>query len=459
MKIMSVFGTRPEAIKMCPVVRELEQRSGIECVVCLTGQHEEMLNQVIEIFKIKVKYNLHIMRKNQTLSDITSDILTRLDSIMAEEEPDMVLVHGDTSSSFAAALSAFYHHIPIGHIEAGLRTYNMQSPYPEEFNRQTVDLITDLFFAPTEHAKKQLLLEKKDESKVFVTGNTVIDALKTTVNKDYLDFDLWFKNDSNISIYLDKNSYVYPECCSNANDAILNLNNNRSDIVRLSSYGDFSRDLIAGAVRVAFINYEYDNSSSKYVLDDKPVYIWAPNKNYEIVYQNGYYEFNMNSTNYENYSYLKVTNSTNFKETRLTNVKDEINASYADKTSAGDEKLFDIKSTGNEVKFGLKVRIWIEGTDREAVEALKGGRFKFNLSFVGFTKVENNNTPKITLDSENNLAGLNESMEYSVDNGINWIPYKNDTIVSLNNRIILVRYMETDEMLASSYITVGGNNE
>ena len=278
-------------------------------------------------------------------------------------------------------------------------------------------------------------------------------------NVDYLDFDLWFKNDSNISIYLDKNSYVYPECCSNANDAILNLNNNRSDIVRLSSYGDFSRDLIAGAVRVAFINYEYDNSSSKYVLDDKPVYIWAPNKNYEIVYQNGYYEFNMNSTNYENYSYLKVTNSTNFKETRLTNVKDEINASYADKTSAGDEKLFDIKSTGNEVKFGLKVRIWIEGTDREAVEALKGGRFKFNLSFVGFTKVENNNTPKITLDSENNLAGLNESMEYSVDNGINWIPYKNDTIVSLNNRIILVRYMETDEMLASSYITVGGNNE
>ena len=278
-------------------------------------------------------------------------------------------------------------------------------------------------------------------------------------NVDYLDFDLWFKNDSNISIYLDKNSYVYPECCSNANDAILNLNNNRSDIVRLSSYGDFSRDLIAGAVRVAFINYEYDNSSSKYVLDDKPVYIWAPNKNYEIVYQNGYYEFNMNSTNYENYSYLKVTNSTNFKETRLTNVKDEINASYADKTSAGDEKLFDIKSTGNEVKFGLKVRIWIEGTDREAVEALKGGRFKFNLSFVGFTKVENNNTPKITLDGENNLVGLNESMEYSVDNGINWIPYKNDTIVSLNNRIILVRYMETDEMLASSYITVGGNNE
>lgn len=185
MKIMSVFGTRPEAIKMCPVVKELELRSGIECVVCLTGQHEEMLNQVIDIFRIKVNYNLHIMRENQTLSDITSEILIRLDSIMIKEKPDMILVHGDTSSSFAAALSAFYHNIPIGHVEAGLRTYNMKSPYPEEFNRQTVDLMADLFFAPTEYAKKQLLLEKKDETRIFVTGNTVIDALKTTVNKDY----------------------------------------------------------------------------------------------------------------------------------------------------------------------------------------------------------------------------------------------------------------------------------
>lgn len=185
MKIMSVFGTRPEAIKMCPVVRELEQRRGIENIVCLTGQHKDMLNQVIELFHIKVNYNLHIMRENQTLSNITCDILERLESILSKEKPDMVLVHGDTSSSFAAALSAFYHHVPIGHVEAGLRTYNMQSPYPEEFNRQTVDLIADLFFAPTEYAKKQLLLEKKDESRVFVTGNTVIDALKHTVNKNY----------------------------------------------------------------------------------------------------------------------------------------------------------------------------------------------------------------------------------------------------------------------------------
>lgn len=185
MKIMSVFGTRPEGIKMCPVIKELERRQGIESIVCLTGQHEEMLDQVIEIFKVKVDYNLHIMRRNQTLSNITSNILIHLDEIMEKERPDMVLVHGDTSSSLAAALSAFYHHIPIGHVEAGLRTYNMQSPYPEEFNRQAVDLIADLFFAPTEYAKNQLLLEKKDESKIFVTGNTVIDALKTTVNKNY----------------------------------------------------------------------------------------------------------------------------------------------------------------------------------------------------------------------------------------------------------------------------------
>ncbi len=146
---------------MCPVIKELERRQGIESIVCLIGQHEEMLDQVIEIFKVKVDYNLHIMRKNQTLSNITSNILIHLDDIMEKERPDMVLVHGDTSSSLAAALSAFYHHIPIGHVEAGLRTYNMQSPYPEEFNRQAVDLIADLFFAPTEYARKQLLSEKK----------------------------------------------------------------------------------------------------------------------------------------------------------------------------------------------------------------------------------------------------------------------------------------------------------
>ena len=185
MKIITIFGTRPEAIKMCPVIKELNKRPEIECKVCLTGQHKEMLQQVMDLFDIQADYNLQIMKQNQTLSMITSDVLNGLDSVFEKEQPDLVLVHGDTSSSFAAALSAFYHHIPIGHVEAGLRTYNMQSPYPEEFNRQAVDLITDIYVAPTEQAKKQLLNEGKDENKIFVTGNTVIDALKTTVSEEY----------------------------------------------------------------------------------------------------------------------------------------------------------------------------------------------------------------------------------------------------------------------------------
>lgn len=185
MKIITIFGTRPEAIKMCPVIKELNKRLEIECKVCLTGQHKEMLQQVMDLFDIQADYNLQIMKQNQTLSMITSDVLNGLDSVFEKEQPDLVLVHGDTSSSFAAALSAFYHHILIGHVEAGLRTYNMQSPYPEEFNRQAVDLITDIYFAPTELAKKQLLNEGKDKTKIFVTGNTVIDALKTTVSNEY----------------------------------------------------------------------------------------------------------------------------------------------------------------------------------------------------------------------------------------------------------------------------------
>lgn len=182
MKVISIFGTRPEAIKMCPIVKELERRKNIESIVCLTGQHEDMLQQVMNIFNISAKYNLHIMEKNQTLSMITIKILSRLENIFDAEKPDMILVHGDTSSSFAGALAAFYRNILIGHVEAGLRTYNMNSPYPEEFNRQVVDLISDLYFAPTEGAKKNLLQEGKNADKIYVTGNTVIDALKTTVN-------------------------------------------------------------------------------------------------------------------------------------------------------------------------------------------------------------------------------------------------------------------------------------
>ena len=285
-----------------------------------------------------------------------------------------------------------------------------------------------------------------------------IKLVNAVANQDYLDFDLWFKNDSNISIYLDKKSSVYPQCCTNVKDAVLNLNSTRDDIVRVSSYGDFSKDLIAGAVRVAFINYNYNEETNSYDLEDKPVYIWAPNRNYEIIYKNGYYDFNIDSTNYETYTYMRYVNSTSFKETKLTNVKDVINASYSSKSSSGDKKIFEIKSSGEEVKSGLKVRIWIEGNDREAVEALKGGQFKFNLSFVGFTKEENNKVPSITVEN-NVLVGLDETMESSTDSGINWISYKSGTEVTLDNRQILVRYMETDDYLASSYVVVGGNNE
>lgn len=185
MKVLVVFGTRPEAIKMCPVIKELKKRDNVECIVCLTGQHKEMLNQVMEAFKIKEDYNLRIMQQNQTLSMITSNILEKIEEVIKTEKPDIMLVHGDTSSSFAAALSAFYNGIPVGHVEAGLRTYNIHSPYPEEFNRQVVDLITELYFAPTEYAKKQLLNEGKNTEKIYITGNTVIDALRTTVKADY----------------------------------------------------------------------------------------------------------------------------------------------------------------------------------------------------------------------------------------------------------------------------------
>lgn len=289
-------------------------------------------------------------------------------------------------------------------------------------------------------------------------NGTPIKLVNAVANQDYLDFDLWFKNDSNISIYLDKKSSVYPQCCTNVKDAVLNLNSIRDDIIRVSSYGDFSKDLIAGAVRVAFINYNYNEETNSYDLEDKPVYIWAPNRNYEIIYKNGYYDFNIDSTNYETYTYMRYVNSTSFKETKLTNVKDVINASYSSKSSSGDKKIFEIKSSGEEVKSGLKVRIWVEGNDREAVEALKGGQFKFNLSFVGFTKEENNKVPSVTVEN-NVLVGLDETMEYSTDSGINWISYKPGTEVTLDNRQILVRYMETDDYLASSYVVVGGNNE
>lgn len=184
MKVMSVFGTRPEAIKMCPLVKELEANSNIESIVCLTGQHREMLQQVIDIFDTKVDYNLDIMRPRQTLTTITADVLMKLEEVLKKVQPDIVLVHGDTTTSFVAALAAFYQQIPVGHVEAGLRTFDKYSPFPEEMNRCLTGRIAELHFSPTENNRRNLEREAVVKN-VFVTGNTVIDAFKTTVRQDY----------------------------------------------------------------------------------------------------------------------------------------------------------------------------------------------------------------------------------------------------------------------------------
>lgn len=183
---MLVFGTRPEAIKMCPLVNVLQARpEQFETVVCVTGQHKEMLEQVLRVFNVKPDYDLAIMKPGQTLFDVTSDVLMRLKSVLEIERPDCVLVHGDTSTSFAAALASFYLHIPVGHVEAGLRTHNIYSPWPEEFNRQAVDIVSHWYFAPTENSRLNLLSEGKPSDRIWVTGNTGIDALSTTVKTDY----------------------------------------------------------------------------------------------------------------------------------------------------------------------------------------------------------------------------------------------------------------------------------
>ena len=184
-KIMLVFGTRPEAIKMCPLVNEFKTRDSIQTVVCVTGQHRQMLDQVLEAFDVTPDYDLSIMKHQQTLFDITTSILCGIREIIEKEKPDVVLVHGDTSTTFVTALACFYLQIPVGHVEAGLRTYNIYSPYPEEFNREAVSIIAKYNFAPTELSKENLLREGKKPDSIYVTGNTVIDALKTTVRKDY----------------------------------------------------------------------------------------------------------------------------------------------------------------------------------------------------------------------------------------------------------------------------------
>lgn len=184
-KVMLCFGTRPEAIKMCPLVLELKKRPQLQTIVCVTGQHRQMLDQVLEAFSVQPDYDLSIMKDRQTLFDVTINILDRIREVLEEERPDVVLVHGDTSTTFVTALACFYLQIPVGHVEAGLRTYDIFSPYPEEFNRQAVGIVSQFNFAPTEMSKNNLLREGKKPETIYVTGNTAIDALKTTVRKDY----------------------------------------------------------------------------------------------------------------------------------------------------------------------------------------------------------------------------------------------------------------------------------
>mgnify|MGYP000635866429 FL=1 len=195
-KVMLVFGTRPEAIKMCPLVNVLKKREKIETIVCVTGQHRQLLDQVLEVFDVKPDYDLKIMKERQTLEDVTCNILNKIGEVLEREKPDVVLVHGDTSTAFAAALACFYRQIPVGHVEAGLRTYNLYSPFPEEFNRQAISIVSKYNFAPTEKAKNNLLQEGKTPESIYVTGNTAIDALKTTVKEEYFHKELEWAKDS-----------------------------------------------------------------------------------------------------------------------------------------------------------------------------------------------------------------------------------------------------------------------
>lgn len=198
---MVVFGTRPEAIKMCPLIMELQNRGTAEVVVCVTGQHRQMLDQVLNVFHVVPQYDLNIMQQQQDLYDITDRILSGMKQVLMNEKPDIVLVHGDTTTAFAAALASYYLHIPVGHVEAGLRTYNIESPYPEEFNRQAIGVISRYHFAPTEAAKQNLINERKNADTIFVTGNTAIDALRTTIKNNYTHEELeWVAGDKLILI-------------------------------------------------------------------------------------------------------------------------------------------------------------------------------------------------------------------------------------------------------------------
>lgn len=229
-KVMLVFGTRPEAIKMCPLVKELKTRKKIETVVCVTGQHRQMLDQVLDAFHVEPDYDLSIMKDKQTLFDVTVNILERIKAVLEEVKPDVVLVHGDTSTTFVTALACFYMQIPVGHVEAGLRTYNIYSPFPEEFNRQAVGIVAKYNFSPTEASKQNLINEGKAESTIYVTGNTAIDALKTTVREDYSHEQLEWAKGSKLVMLTAHRRENLGEPLKNIFRAILRVVNENSDV-------------------------------------------------------------------------------------------------------------------------------------------------------------------------------------------------------------------------------------
>lgn len=197
-KIMVVFGTRPEAIKMCPLIQELKKEKEVQTIVCVTGQHKQMLEQVLHAFSITPDYDLAVMKERQTLFDVTTNVLNGMKDVLEREKPDLVLVHGDTSTTFVTGLAAFYLDIPVGHVEAGLRTYDLKAPFPEEFNRQGVGIFASYHFSPTETARDNLLKEGKKVDSIYVTGNTVIDALQTTVKEQYTHPVLEWAKDSRL---------------------------------------------------------------------------------------------------------------------------------------------------------------------------------------------------------------------------------------------------------------------
>ncbi len=327
-KVMTIFGTRPEAIKMAPLVKGLKDEENINCVVTVTAQHREMLDQVLELFSIDTDYDLDIMSDQQSLTDITVNVLRKLETVLNKEKPDLVLVHGDTTTTFIGALSSFYKQIDIGHVEAGLRTNNKYSPYPEEMNRHLTGVLTDLNFAPTINNKNNLLQENVDESKIFVTGNTVIDAIKEIVKKDYS-----FKNSRLKEIDFNKNKVILLTAHrrENLGEGLTGIFKAVNDII------DNNPD--TEVVFPVHLNPKVRKAAYKHLKDNKKVHLIEPL---------GYQEF----ANLMNKSYLIMTDSGGIQEEApglgkpvlvlrdTTERQEAIKAGTVKKVGVNQEKIF-----------------------------------------------------------------------------------------------------------------------